>query len=145
MIRSARGSMGCLLELRDKSDLRRFAVQLFSRLLKANSIMSFSFPPEIKERKTALFTAQVFQQVLRDGRILQTGDNRLPLIHAESRSLSAAVSALGRAHLDMLLEKAFALERDIASYKDTLLSFEYFASYLKSPPGESGDGWKSTS
>lgn len=126
MIRSARGSIARLIELGERAALRLFAVKLFESLARAKNISAFVVPAEIKDRKTALFTAQIFQQLLRDARVLQTAERRLPLIHEQSLPLLQEASARYKRRLNFILEKALALEREISSYKDPILSFERF-------------------
>ena len=132
MIRASQGRMDRLLQLQDKSALREFALNLWQNIFKNKNPFVFSFPPEIKDRKTALFTARCWQQLLRDSRFVQTGENAL-LIHEDQRDLLIKqISAFPKGKVDVLIEEALELEAGINSYRDTLLCFEHFALTLHS-------------
>ena len=126
MIRAAQGRMDRLLQLQDKSLLREFALNLWSDISENKNPFAFSFPPEIKDRKTALFTVRCWQQLLRDSRFVQTGQS-VQLIHEDQRDLLIKnISSLPKGKLDILIEKALELEAGINSYRDTLFCFEHF-------------------
>lgn len=131
MIRAASGRMDQLQQLQDTNELRLFAFNLLNEILKNKNLFAFNFPQEIKDRKTALFTARCWQQLLRDCRFLQTGE-KIPLIHGDQENLIRKISKLPKGKLDIIIENAIELEKNINSYRDGLLCFEHFASSLHS-------------
>lgn len=126
MIKAAQGKMDRLQEFQDKSTLRQFAFNLWDKILENKNPFAFSFPLEIKDRKTALFTVRCWQQFLRDSRFIQTGENVL-IIHADNMEIIRKISLFPKGKLDVLIEKALELERNINSYRDPILCFEHFA------------------
>ena len=82
MIKASQGQMDKLESLQNKSTIRQFAFNLWNDILENKNPFAFHFPPEIKDRKTALFTARCWQQLLRDSRFIQTGEN-VSLIHTD--------------------------------------------------------------
>ena len=132
MIRAAQGRIDRLQQLQDKSELRKFALKLWIQVAENKNPLALNFPPEIKDRKTALFTVRCWQQLLRDSRFVQTGEKAL-LIHEDQRDLLIEkISAFPKGKVDVLIEEALELEASINSYRDTLLCFEHFALTLHS-------------
>ena len=136
MIRASNGRMDRLQQLQDKSELRQFALTLLNEILQNKNPFAFNFPSEIKDRKTALFTARCWQQLLRDSRFLQTGE-KTPLIHGDQETLIRKISELSKGQLDTVIESALELEKNINSYRDGLLCFEHFALSLHNQTGPS--------
>ena len=130
MIKASQGRMDRILELQSQSPLRDFAFSLWRQIQRHKNPLSFSFPLEIKDRKTALFVTRCWQQLLRDSRFLQTKEEAA-FIHEDQKDLIKSISAFPKRHLDFLIEKALELEKNINSYRDTLLCFEHFAFALK--------------
>ena len=126
MIRASQGRMDRLNELQSENSLRTFAFTLWQEIQRHKNPLSFSFPPEIKDRKTALFVARCWQQLLRDSRFFQTGQNTT-FIHEDQKDLIELISTFSTGRLDSLIEKALELEKNINSYRDSLLCFEHFA------------------
>lgn len=127
MTQAAQGRMDRLQEFQDKSQLRQFAFELWDKMLETTNPLAFSFPLEIKDRKTALFIIQCWQQLLRDGRFSQTGEKDISLIHADKKELIKKISLFPKGKLDVLIENALELERNINAYRDVVLCFEHFA------------------
>ena len=127
MLKAAQGKMDKLYEFQDKSTLRQFAFNLWNKILENKNPFAFSFPQEIKDRKTALFTIRCWQQLLRDSRFVQTGRKDISLIHADNIELIRKISLFPKGKVDILIEKALELERNINAYRDVVLCFEHFA------------------
>ena len=102
----------------------------------------------LKDKKTALFTVQCFQQILRDSRLFQLtapppGDLPTPpsaaarslIIHADQEDLLQTLSRrFSKGKIDVLTEKTLQMERDLKRHADSLSLFESFALLIHSVP-----------
>ena len=127
MLKATQGRMDRLHESQDKSTLRQFVFNSWNKILENKNPFAFSFPLEIKDRKTALFIIRCWQQLLRDSRFIQTGEKNIFLIHADKMELIKRISLFSKGKVDVLIEKPLELERNINAYRDVVLCFEHFA------------------
>ena len=119
ILKASRGQLNRVNQWKDEAKL----YQDIFNLLEDQKIPS-ALSVRLRERKTALLTAQTLQEILRDIRVLQAGGRDLIHVHQASRCkkwLKISPTAVYQ-----LYHKACQLEQDILSYLDSLLCFENY-------------------
>lgn len=83
-----------------------------------------SFTSLVRKREQAINMARMFQELLRDARIVKEGADGL--IHFNQKNFLLGLSQLSRSKIDKLFQKSIQLEKDVSSGLDTVLCFENF-------------------
>ena len=131
LISSAQGRMDVIDQLKEKKELRDISLFLWKKVfVKAPLPFAMDFPPELKDRKQALFVSQSWQWLLRDGRLMKAGETS-GFIHGDQENLREQIAALSAGALDFLIQQVLIMERNLRSYMDCVLCFEHFALSLQ--------------
>ena len=131
LISAAQGRMDVIDQLKGKKELRDLSLSLWEKIfITSPHPFAVDFPPELKDRKQALFISQSWQWLLRDGRLMRAGETS-GFIHGDQESLRARIAALSAGALDFLIQQVLIMEKNLRSYMDCVLCFEHFALSLQ--------------
>lgn len=131
LISAAQGRMDIINQLKDKKELRALSLELWKRIfVKDTPPFAMNFPPELKDRKQALFVSQSWQWLLRDGRMMKAGE-KSGFIHGDQGDLREQIALLPTGVLDFLIQQILLMEKNLRAYMDCTLCFEYFALSLQ--------------
>ena len=131
LISAAQGRMDVIDQLKEKKELRDLSLSLWKKVFVKNPPpFALDFPPELKDRKQALFISQSWQWLLRDGRLMKAGEIS-GFIHGDQKNLRARIARLPTGTLDFLIQQALIMERSLRSYMDCVLCFEHFVLSLQ--------------
>ena len=131
LISASQGRMDIIDQLKGKKALRDLSLDLWGKIFVKDSPPSaMNFPPELKDRKQALFISQSWQWLLRDGRMMKAGEQS-GFIHGDQEVLRGQVAALSAGMLDFLIQQVLIMEKNLRSYMDCILCFEHFALALQ--------------
>ncbi len=131
MLRSCKGRLDLLEELRNQTEVRGLSFQLWSEIFNnSSSVLTMDFPKKIINRKLALTLCYFWQQILRDARLLKSGyfDK---LIHKDKEQEIKQISNLSYGVLDEFIKRAFEMEMDLQTNVDYILCFENFAATVQ--------------
>ena len=131
LISAAQGRMDVIDQLKEKKELRDLSLALWKRIFVKDPLpFSMEFPLELKDRKQALFVSQSWQWLLRDGRLMKAGE-KSGFIHGDQKSLRGQIATLPAEVLDFLIQQVLIMDRNLRSYMDCILCFEYFSLSLQ--------------
>ena len=131
LISAAQGRMTVIDQLKGKKELRDLSLSLWKKVFVTSPLpFAVNFPPELKDRKQALFISQSWQWLLRDGRLMKAGETS-GFIHGDQESLRVQIAALPAGALDFLIQQVLIMERNLRSYMDCVLCFEHFVLSLQ--------------
>ena len=125
MLRACQGRMDLLMELEEKTELRNKAFNLLKTAMNPNSEMSHlnELPDLVRDREQAVFICLCWQQICRDARIAQLQPQRI--IHADHSSWIDTLKNIPANILHMMFEQIVQLEKDLKSYVDPVLAFDW--------------------
>ena len=124
---ASQGRLDLLEQFKVQEELRVSAFDLWNEIFKNDQIPTSleSFAPLAKKRKEALFISRCWQQLLRDVRCFQAGEDK-SFIHIDQVDLIKKISSIPSYKIDFLIQKTFELEKDLLSNLDCVLCFENF-------------------
>ncbi len=124
MIRSAKGRLDLLEELKEVGTARKLALVLWSDILKSSfSTLAGDFSKRISNRKEALTVVRFWQEILRDARLLKWACED-QLIHGPEVEEVQKLSRFPNTVLDLWIQKVLEMERDLQAGADPSLCFE---------------------
>ena len=127
MIKSSRGQMNLLEDLKDQKELRDDS---FSHLFESiqKELEDLDFLKDLKCRQTALKLLNFWRLFLRDLRLLSFSTQ---LINEDQRERMKLIKVSSKRDLDFLIQKTLQTESHLKSNADIKLSFESFIMSLK--------------
>ena len=129
MIKSSRGQMDLLEELRNTKDLRSESLALLFDCIK-KELSEIDFLKDLKERRTALNILKFWRLFLRDLRLLPLSLEE-EMINQDQIEKMRLILISSKTDLDFLIQKTFEVESDLKSNIDVKLCFENFIILMK--------------
>lgn len=132
MLRACQGRMDLLTELEEKTELRNQAFTLLKTAISPNSELSHlnELPDLVRDREKAIFICLCWQQICRDARIAQLQPKKI--IHADYNNWIDTLKNIPANILHIMFEQIVQLEKDLKSYVDPVLAFDWTLMRLRS-------------
>ena len=129
MIKSSRGQMNVLEDLRSKKELRQLSFEFFFNCIK-KEFSEVDVSKVLKDRETALNILKFWGLFLRDLRLLSLSLEE-EMINRDQIDKMKEIGLFSKTDLDFLIKKTLEMEYELKSNADVKLCFENFIIPMK--------------